>query len=138
MLKRVVHLIPLLAGLAVAGIVFIAYRTAQENHSWKLHVRVEQALAAVKGQMELEFASSAQLVGAVVAALKATPDMNRTQFRNLAKTLRAEHPAVRSIQLSLADAPFPRPPFTPRHPAPGKRATSRPFRRTPAIRAGPT
>ncbi|MCJ2165457.1 MULTISPECIES: PAS domain S-box protein [unclassified Pseudodesulfovibrio] len=103
MLKRIVHLIPLLAGLVVVVVVTIGYRADQENHAQKVRAQVVHALTTVKSQLEIRFESTFQLVNSLKAFLQVNPEMDQAEFQKIVEILLAGRNAVRSLQLAKND-----------------------------------
>jgi len=100
MLKRFIHLIPLLAGLAVAAVVAFGYLADRNNHTEKSRAEVLQVITDVSVKLEGALDAKQHLITALRSSIQANPDMRQELFQTLATRLLVHVGSVRSVWLA--------------------------------------
>ncbi|NDV20131.1 PAS domain S-box protein [Pseudodesulfovibrio sp. JC047] len=100
MLKRVVYLIPLIAGLVVAAIVFFGYGADRDNHVEKSRAEVLHVMTDVAARLENALDAKLHLITALRSSIQANPDMQPELFQTLARRLLVHEGSVRSVWLA--------------------------------------
>lgn len=100
MLKRVIYLIPLLAGLAVAAMAVFAFRADRDNHLQKTRIQVSHRLNDLKTGLERAVHKKYHLISVLQSSIKADPNFSPEEFHALAHGLLEKAGTVRTLLLA--------------------------------------
>ena len=103
MKKRLIFLISILAGLAVAAGAFLLFRADQANHRQNLRTHVLHGLSDVKADAVQAVSLKTHLVKALEAVIRINPDLSRNEFEILMRGMLEGVFDIRSVRLVRGD-----------------------------------
>lgn len=99
MKKRLIFLISVLAGLAVAAMAFLVFRADQATHRRNLRTRVLHGLSDVKADAVQAVSRKINLVKTLESVIRINPDLSRTEFEILMRGMLDGLFDIRSVRL---------------------------------------
>jgi PAS domain S-box-containing protein len=103
MKKRLIFLISILAGLAVAAGAFLVFRADLANHRQNLRAHVLHGLSDVKADAVQAVSRKTNLVKALESVIRINPDLSHREFEILMRGLLDGLFDIRSVQLVQED-----------------------------------
>lgn len=104
MTKRLIFLISIIAGLVVAVIMFVVFRTEEAHHRRDLRSQTLQRLRTAKADLSLAISRKTHLVRTLQSVIRINPDLSQREFGILMMGMSDGLGDVRSVRLVKGDA----------------------------------